>query len=72
MLCSYYISVVNLLILIPYPHYIDKESEAHEVIQLTQGFPANKGWSFKSTAYKSNSRDFIINHKVKIPFIASH
>lgn len=72
MLRSYYISVVNLLILIPYPYYIDKESEAHEVNQLTQGFPANKGWSFKSTAYKSNSRAFIINRKVKMAFIASH
>lgn len=72
MCCTCYISVVNLLFLIPYPHYIDKESEAHEVDQLTQGFPANKGWSFKSTAYKSKSRAFNINHEVKMPFIASH
>lgn len=35
-------SVVNLLILIPYPHFIDEESEAQEVNQLTQGFSANR------------------------------
>lgn len=68
--CIHNTSVGNLLSLIPSPHFIGEGSDAYRVNQPAQGFPASKGWSFKSTAWKSKLRASAINHEVTVPFIA--